>query len=193
MMAEQPEVAVVSQVNEDGTTEVIETARPSNYETETKERIGEIPPISELGDLSTLFEPHHDFIVNGKVYFVYKKADPSTLMFTLGAPIAIDIDDFNALTEKEDFVREIQRKHDKGEKIETEEIVKYNNILASDEMKALTKRDLQIRKNVVIACVVAPKLSEEDYDKLSHQIKNELYEAIAGGVTTDNTAVQQFR
>ena len=195
-MAEQPEVGVVSQVNEDGATEVSETTMPSNYEVETKELVGEIPPISELGDLSTLFEPRYQFIVNKNVRLIYKKADPGTLMLTLGSPIGVDID-LESINEKQSRLTELQEKlkldADEGTVLEQEDLLEINEILNSDEMKELTKREAEVTKATIQACVLAPKINDEAYDRLPQDLKRKLYEKITGGITSDNTLVETFR
>lgn len=189
---------VVSEVMEDGGTEVTETAHASNYEVSLGRLDGAVPEPPPLDAISKLFKPRYTLNITTDdgtvIQFVYKRSDPATLMITHGSPIAIGAEDAEDAVEVSRKFADLQEREDAAGGVLPDDAQEELNELMSDprtqELFALMDRR---QKATVQTNVISPVITDEIYDALQPEILRALYEAITGGITSQNELVEYFR
>ena len=183
-------VGLVSEVQEDGSTEVTETSMPSNYDVSVRRLDGTMPEAPSMELLSQLFEPRYELTVhiNGhEVPFVYKKVDPGTMLLTHGTPLTVDTD-AGSISER---LSELAPKE--GEEQDPESIAEMQELLQKEETVKMLEMMENIKKKTIQAAVIQPVITDDLYGRIDPKILTDLYDAITGGVVADNEAVQHFR
>lgn len=189
---------LVTQVNEDGTTDIVETKQVSNYEMEL-DRVNpaEVPSAPPTDSLSKLFKPKYVLYVTAedgeKIPFVYKRVDPATLLVTNETPLTIDTNVADTAQQVENRLKDFRETYKNPKDAPQEVIDELNEFLLEENTVNAMKQGLQLRKNAVQAGVISPQITDEIYEELDDHILDALHEAITGGVTSQTELVEHFR
>ena len=196
-MPEKP--GVTSQVMEDGSTEVLETGLPSDYDFNFDRVDGKLPEPPPLDSISKLYKPRYILEVRSAdgtvIPFIYKRIDPATLMLTHGRPMIENLD----LMTKADSIgdRLMALKGKSEEELATDEvrelIKEAQETLQDQRIKDMERSSEDLHKHVIQANVLSPEITDEIYENLEDSILEVLYQAITGGVTSHTELVDHFR
>ena len=190
---------VVSEVREDGSSEVVETAQTSNYEMSLNRLDGQLPEAPPLDALSKIYKPRYVLEVTAPdgtvIPFVYKRIDPATLMLTQGSPVVITPEDRSKATELEQKSKELYAdiRSTDDVNVRQEKLDELQTLMSDPRTQELNIMGEQIRKRVIQSGVISPEITDEIYENLDDSILDALHEAITGGVTNQNELVEHFR
>ena len=184
---------VTTEVQPDGTTEVVDASGPTNYEFSQQQVGADLPEVPSSADLAKLFTPRLVLNVTAPdgtvIPFVFKRMDPGTLLLTHGSPVSIPVDvreRARALQVDLDAIRGADGTLDDAS------AGKAIDLLQSKDSRQVLDLAQTIRKNTVMAAVISPVMTEELYDNLDDEVLEALYDAITGGVTSDTELVETF-
>ena len=180
---------VVSELNEDGGSTIVEASQSSNYEMSINQLDGKLPEAPPLDALSKIFKPRYVLEITAPdgtvIPFVYKRIDPAMLLLTQGSPLAVDISDTNRFREENDRIASIED--------EQERVSKMQEFLKDPKTQAVMQAGEETRKRNIQAGVISPEITDELYANLDDDVIDALNEAVTGGVTNSNELVEHFR
>lgn len=181
------QAALVSEVQPDGSTEIIETRGKSNYEGRIRELNGTAPNAPPVSDLSKLFTPKFVIEITAPdgtiIPFTYKKVSPMDLLMSHGSPIVVTDQVIRGITN----IREQQ-----GEDGQIDDLEALK-LLQDDSWKDSQAAFSALRKVSVQGGIISPIITDEFYEQLDPTIINALYQAVTGGITSDTELVDHFR
>ena len=188
---------LVSEVMEDGGTEVTETAHKSNYEVSLGRLDGAVPEPPPLDAVAKLFKPRYVLEVkleDGTVVpFVYKRTDPATMMMTQGGPLSVGASEREDIRKINNQLSDLRARTTDGESVPADVQNDLNDLLSEPRTQELFAMQDGIQKAVIQANVISPVITDEIYDNLEPDILRALHEAITGGITSQNELVDYFR
>lgn len=189
---------VVSEVQEDGSTEVKETARASNYEMELTRLDGALPEAPSTDALSKLFKPRFLLEITASdgtvIPFVYKRVDPMSLMLSQGSPMAVNPELIQTAQETQKRLQQLGVTSSTPPSSLSEDVQEdIARVLAEPKAQEFFEMRLRMRQTVIETGVISPQITPEIYEQLDDDIIEALYEAITGGVSTSNELVEHFR
>lgn len=188
---------VVSEVTEDGGTEIKETSHPSNFDMSLGRLDGTLPDAPNTDALSKLFKPRYVLNVttaDGTVVpFVYKRVDPMTLMMTHDSPITVSPDAIRNAESAQTRLEEIADSVDENNPLTPELQAEMRELLTSADTQDTYKQGVFMKKTTVQTGVISPQITDELYENLDDDIIDALFQAIRGGVTSDAELVEHFR
>ena len=183
---------VITEVQDDGSTEVIETKHTSNYDMSLERVNGKLPESPSFENLSKLFKPRYVLEVTTedgtRVPFTYKRVDPMTLLMTTGAPVIYTADTLNSIDTVQSKITELGIGD--GTSISGDKML---DLFQDNDVKNTLETANTLRRAVIQAGVISPEITDEIYEELDTDILNALYEAITGGVTSNAELVEHFR
>ena len=170
---------LVSENTEDGSSRIVQTAHPSNFDMSLNELNGAVADPPSFENLSKVFTAKYVLNVTApdgtKIPFTYKRVDSMTLLTMDNSPIQITDAIASRVT---------------GADIQPEEVAKK---MTADELLEAAKTSAQLKKGTIQAGVISPVITDEIYEQLDNHILEVLYQAISGGVTSDAELVSHFR
>ena len=190
---------VTSAVNEDGSTDVIATDQPSNFEFEHAVVQGDLPDVPTTESLSKLFIRRNVLNVKAPdgtvIPFIYKKGDPMSALIALGSPLAVDTNvkaKLNTLIVDTDALAAEVRKAKTDDDLDDETKSKVRDLINNDDAQFMMEQFQNVRRIMLKSNVISPTITDEIYDNLDEEVITALYDAITGGVTSDNELVNTF-
>ena len=187
---------LVTEVNEDGEQTIIEAQGTTNYEMQIDRLDGEIPKVS-ADALKSLFTPRHRLIVTAPdgtiVPFIYKRIDPATLVTTHGSPVVLDTRVAQTAQSLVDRLEELRQETKDDPSRQEEADAEAKEIMDNSDLKEALQIMQTRKKASVQAGTISPEITDEIYESLDVDIIDALYQAITGGVTSQNELVEYFR
>ncbi len=173
---------LTSEVQADGTTQITQTDRPSNYDLQIEKLDGSLPDAPSEEALKKLFSPKYVLTVTidgTEIPFIYKRMDPATLIITHDQPVSIDPGVNKQLANNEEPVNLNQ--------------ITVHELLHDPSKRQALKDSMHLVKITVQGAVVSPKITDEIYENLDNQLIDALYAAITGEVKDQQDLVHFFR
>lgn len=190
---------LVSEVNEEGNTEIIQTSQESNYEVNVTQIDATAPLPPPTSNLKAFFAPRYKCTITNSdgisQEFFYKKLDPGSQLMSYGQPLGVDtnIEDLASQTKEiQDRFAKIRDDKDEEGNVTPNALVQMHALMREPGARAMFEIYEQKKKNVVMIAVISPEITEEIYDLLEYEVADKLYQAITGGVTTDIAVVEHF-
>ena len=158
--------------------EIIVSIDPSKtYEATIKPLNGAMPEAPSPENLSKLFEPQFVLEVTAPdgtiIPFTFKRIDPVNILSDYGSSMFIT-------EEKLNQIQQVTQLEDRSN-------------VSVEEWKAHLEVNALLKKNAIIFGVIKPVITEETYDLLVPKVRDDLYSAITGGITSGTELVEHFR
>ena len=190
---------LVSEVKEGGDVEIVETSGDSNYQMQLNRLDGKLPTPPSPDALTKIFKPRFVLEVTADdgtvIPFVYKRIDPATLIMTHGSPVSIDTDVAKTADNMAERLKGLVGDRDDVDvkSLSDDDATELRELLRDPKAKQMVDTYQTLHKNVVQSGVISPEITDDLYEHLDDDVLDALYEAITGGVTSQNELVQHFR
>lgn len=187
---------LTSEVQADGTTTITDASQPTTEFQFKQEQVGaQLPEVPTSEVLSKLFTPRYVLNVTAPdgtvIPFLYKRLDPGTLLLTHGAPVAVSVDVRDQAAKLKTEMETLGISDDDTE-LDAEQREKALELLQKEGTREMLEQAEKMRKHTLKTAVLAPVINDELYENLADEVKEALYDAITGGVTSDTELVETF-